>query len=163
MITGALRAVWDEPRVPAPLSRPWWDVALVAALVPTALIEGIVREDVPWPPYSIVLTMVCAIAVLWRAQYPLGMLLLAFGAQTLAEVGPAVAGLDDGTLYTTAVVLLLPYSLARWDSGRHVTVGVGLLIACHVLRELLTAPRADIWSRGLLILLSFSGPPSASG
>lgn len=145
MITGALRAVWDEPRVPAPLSRPWWDVALVAALVPTALVEGIVREDVPWPPYSIVLTMVCVIAVLWRTQYPLGMLLLAFGAQTLAEVGPAVAGLNDGALYTTAVVLLLPYSLARWDSGRHVTVGVVVLIAGHVLRELLYgSPATDI-------------------
>jgi hypothetical protein len=68
VITGALRAVWDEPRMPAPPTRPWWDVALVAALVPTALIEGIVRDDVPWPPYTIVLTMVCAIAVLWRAR-----------------------------------------------------------------------------------------------
>ena len=154
MITGALRAVWDEPRVPAPPSRPWWDVALVAALVPTALIEGIVRDEVPWPPYTIVLTMVCAIAVLWRAQHPLGMLLLAFGAQTLAGVGPAVAGLDEGVLYSSAVVLLLPYSLARWDSGRHVTVGVGLLVACHVLRELLYgSPAADILvGAGFLIL-----------
>jgi hypothetical protein len=71
------------------------------------------------------------------------MLVLAFGAQTLAGVGPAVAGLGDGTLYTTAVVLLLPYSLARWDSGRHVTVGVGLLMACHVLREPLYGSRAS--------------------
>lgn len=142
---GALGALWDEPRVPAPPSRPWWDAALVAALIPTALVEGIVRDDVPWPPYTIVLAMVCVIAVLWRARYPLWMLLLAFGAQTLAGVGPAVAGLDGGVLYTTAVVLLFPYSLGRWDSGRHVTTGVVLLMTCHVLRELLYgSPATDI-------------------
>ena len=145
MITGALRAVWDEPRVPAPPARPWWDVALVAALIPTALVEGIVRDDVPWPPFTIVLTMVCVIAVLWRAQYPLGMLLLGLGAQTLAGAGPAVAGMGDGALYATAVVLLFPYSLARWDSGRHIMVGAVLLMACHVLRELVYgSPANDI-------------------
>ena len=145
MFTGTLRAVLDEPRVPAPASRPWWAVALVAVLVPTALIEGIVRDDVPWAPYTVVLTMVCAVSLLWRVQFPLGMLLLAFGAQTLAGMGPALAGMDDGVLYTTAVVLLLPYSLARWDSGRHVIVGVGLLLAGHVLRELVYgAPATDI-------------------
>ena len=75
MVTSAIRAVWDSPRVPAPPSRPWWDVALVAALIPTALIEGIVRDDVPWAPYTTMFTMVCATALLWRARYPLGMLL----------------------------------------------------------------------------------------
>ena len=154
MITGALRAAWDEPRVPAPPARPWWDVALVAALVPTALIEGIVREEVPWPPYIIVLTMACAITVLWRRQHPLAMLLLAFGTQTLAGVGPVVAGLDEGVLYSSAVVLLLPYSLSRWDSGRHVTVGVVFLLACHVLREVLYGSRATdvLAGAGFLIL-----------
>ena len=135
MVPGALRAVWGEPRVPAPAARPWWDVAVVAALLPTAVIEGIVRDDVVWPPYAIGWAMVCVVAVLWRARYPLGMLLLAFAAQTLAGLGSAAAGLD-GTLYTTAVVLLFPYSLARWDSGRHVTAGVVVLMAFHLGREI---------------------------
>ncbi len=120
--------------MPAPPPRPWWDVALVAALVPTALIEGIAR-DVPSPLYSIGLAMVCVVAVLWRRQYPLAMLLVAFGAQTLAGVGPALAGLDHFVLDTTAVVLLFPYSLARWASGRHILVGLVLMLAAHYARE----------------------------
>ncbi|HPJ19522.1 MAG TPA: hypothetical protein PK635_10405 [Actinomycetota bacterium] len=47
MISKALRAVWDEPRVPAPATRPWWDIAVVAVLVPSAVLEGIARSDVP--------------------------------------------------------------------------------------------------------------------
>ncbi len=114
MITSALRALWDEPRVPSPPGIPWWDRVLAAVLVPAALVEGLVRDDVPWPAYSIVLAMVCPIALLWRTQHPLAMLVLGFGAQTLAAVGPALAGEPYGVLYVTAVVLLLPYSLARW-------------------------------------------------
>ncbi|MGA7688078.1 MAG: hypothetical protein WCA29_02470, partial [Jiangellales bacterium] len=134
MFSRAVRAVWDEPRVSTPPSRPWWDVALVAALVPTALIEGIAR-DVPSPLYSVGLATVCVVAVLWRRQYPLAMLLVAFGAQTLAGVGPALAGLDYFVLDTTAVVLLFPYSLARWASGRHILVGLVLMLAAHYARE----------------------------
>ncbi len=135
MISKALRAVWDEPRVPAPATRPWWDIAVVAVLVPSAVLEGIARNDVPWPAYTIALSIVCALAVLWRAQYPLGMLVLAFGAQTLAGVGPALAGLDYGVLNATAVVLLFPYSLARWGSGRHIAIGVVVLMIGHFVRE----------------------------
>ena len=135
VISKALRAVWDEPRVPAPATRPWWDIAVVAVLVPSAVLEGIARSDVPWPAYTIALSIVCALAVLWRAQYPLGMLVLAFGAQTLAGVGPALAGLDYGVLNATAVVLLFPYSLARWGSGRHIVVGVLVLMIGHFVRE----------------------------
>ena len=63
------------------------------------------------------------------------MLVLAFGAQTLAGVGPALAGLDYGVLNATAVVLLFPYSLARWGSGRHIVIGVVVLMVGHFVRE----------------------------
>jgi signal transduction histidine kinase len=157
VISRVVRAVWDEQRVPAPPSRPWWDVALVAALVPTALIEGIAR-DVPSPPYSIGLAMVCVVAVLWRRQYPLAMLLVAFGAQTLAGVGPALAGLDYFVLDTTAVVLLFPYSLARWASGRHILVGLVLMLAAHYAREPLYGSTAQdnlIGAAALLLPAAF--------
>jgi signal transduction histidine kinase len=80
---------------------------------------------------------VSVVAVLWRARHPLGMLLVAFGAQTLAGVGPALAGLGYVVPYTTAVVLLFPYSLARWGSGRQVVAGAAVLVATHMVRETL--------------------------
>lgn len=119
MSTSALKALWDEARVPAPSDIPRWDRGLAAVLVPVALVEGLVREDLPSPAYSIVLAMVCPIALLWRAQHPLAMLVLGVGAQTLASVGPVLAGQPYGVLYMTACVLLLPYSLVRWGrAGR---------------------------------------------
>lgn len=154
MIGKAIRAVWDEPRVPGPARRPWWDVALVAALVPVALLEGLGRDDVPWPAVTISLGVVCVLALLWRAQYPLGMLVLAFGAQTLAGVGPAFAADTYGFLYTTAVVLLFPYSLGRWASGPHIVAGAALLVAAHLLREPLAgSPPAEVLvGAGFLLL-----------
>ena len=50
VLRGALRSLWEEPRVPEPGGRPWWDGVLVAVLVPTAVAEGVLGTDVPWPP-----------------------------------------------------------------------------------------------------------------
>lgn len=130
-----LRALWDEPPVPAPPGIPWWDRALGAVLVPAALVEGLVRDDVPWPAYSIALAMVCPVALLWRTRHPLAMLVVSYGAQTLAGVGPALAGEPYGVLVVTSCVLLCAYSLARWASGRAVVAGVTFLLAAHLLRE----------------------------
>src|SRR3712207_5971161 len=44
------RSLWAEPRAPAPPRRVWRDWVLVAVLVPTALIEVLLRDDVAWPP-----------------------------------------------------------------------------------------------------------------
>ncbi len=135
MVTSALQTMWDEPRVPPPAAIPWWDLALAGVLVPASLVEGLLRSDVPWPPYSIALAMMCAVTLVWRTRYPLAMVLVGFGAQTLAGVGPALAGRDYGVLNTTACVLLLSYSLGRWASGRGVVLGLVFLDATHLLRE----------------------------
>ncbi len=127
--------MWDEPRVPEPLDRPWWDQVLVAVLVPMALAEGLLRSDVPWPPWSIGLAVVCVLAVLGRRSHPLTAVVLGFGAQTLAGLGPELAGLDPGVLDVTSVVLLLPYSLCRWASGRAAVLGMAFVLACHLGRE----------------------------
>lgn len=135
VIARALVAAWREPGVPPPRTRPWWDVALVAALFPATVLEVLARTDVPWAAYSSLLATVSVLAVLWRARHPLGMVLVGYGAQTAAGVGPALAGLEYGVPYTTSVVLLLPYSLSRWGSGRQISAGVAFLLAAHFLRE----------------------------
>ena len=135
VISAVLRALWAEPRVPAPAGTPWWDRALVAVLVPATLVEGLVRDDVPWPPWSIGLALVCVVALLWRRSHPLAATVVAFSAQTAAGMGPDLAGLDYGVLNTTACVLAFPYSLCRWASGRGAVVGVAVVLAEHLVRE----------------------------
>jgi signal transduction histidine kinase len=154
-----LRALWDEPRLPAPPGVPWWDRLLAASLVPAALVEGVARDDVPWPAYSIALAMVCPLALLLRTRHPLAMLVVGYGAQTLAGVGPALAGRDYGVLHVTSCVLLFPYSLSRWGSGRSVVVGLMFLNACHLLREPLYGSSAA----SILVGVGFLMFPAALG
>lgn len=137
MLGRAVRWLWSQPRVPASARDGWWraDVAVVAVGMTSALVEVLVRDDVAWPLVTLVLTWACVVPVLWRARFPLAMLLLAFGAQTAAGLGPALSGLGDGATWTTALVLLLPYSLGRRASGRHLAIGVVSLLGVHVARE----------------------------
>ncbi len=135
MVEGVLRALWDEPQAVAPRGTTWWDRALVAGLIPLTLLEAALREDVVWPVWHGVWAMVCVATLLWRPHRPLAMLVLAFGAQTVAGVFPALAGEPNSVLDVTAVVLLLAYSLGRWASGRAVVAGSSFLLVMHLARE----------------------------
>jgi signal transduction histidine kinase len=132
---------------------------LAAVLVPAALVEGVARDDVVWPAFSIALAMVCPLALLWRTDHPLAMLVIGYGAQTLAWVGPAPGGEEYGVLYVTSCVLLLPYSLARWGSGRAVVVGLVFLDGSHLLREVLYGSSGS----SILVGLGFLMFPAALG
>lgn len=117
MITTALRALWDEPRVAGPPGRAWHDRALVALVVVTALLEGALRADVTWRPVATIVAVALAPVLLWRRTEPLGCVVLGF--VTATALVPAGAGLA-----TTVVVLVLVHALARWGSGREIVVGL---------------------------------------
>ena len=104
---GALRALWDEPRVIAPAGSAWWDRALVAGLVPVTALEAGLREDMVWPLWHAGWSLVCVATLLWRPRHPLAMLIVAYAAQTVAGVVPALAGEPNSVLNVTAVVLLV--------------------------------------------------------
>jgi signal transduction histidine kinase len=135
VISGALRALWDEPRATPPAGTAWWDQALVAALVPLTAVEALLRDDVTRPVWDATWALVCVAALLWRPHRPLLMLVVGFTAQTVAGVVPALAGEPYSVLDVTAVVLLLAYSLGRWASGRGVVAGSGFLLVVHLARE----------------------------
>lgn len=135
MAVGVLRAMWDEPRVVAPPGITWWDRALVAGLVPVAVLEALLGPDVAWPVWTIGWALACVVTLLWRPHRPLAMLVAGYTAQTVAGVVPALAGETYNVLNVTAVVLLLAYSLGRWASGRGVVAGTAFLLIVHLLRE----------------------------
>ncbi len=135
MVTSPLRALWEEPRAAAPATTPWWDRALVAGLVPVTVLEAWLRPDVVWPAWHSAWALVCVATLLFRAHRPLAMLILAYGAQTVAGVVPALAGEPNSVLDVTAVVLLLAYSFGRWASGRGVVAGSLFLLVVHLARE----------------------------
>ncbi len=133
MIIQAARSLWAEPRAPAPPARVWRDWALVGALVPAAVLEGVLREDVAWRPAALALTVVVVAALLWRRTSPLAAVVAAFGAAGALNVAVLLASAEPVGLYVTACLLLLPYSLLRWGSGREAAIGLAVILAVDVL------------------------------
>ncbi|MEZ0448238.1 sensor histidine kinase [Cellulomonas sp. ICMP 17802] len=127
MIPDALRPLWTAPRPPGAPARVWRDWVLVGLLVPTAVLEALHRADVTWRPISAVLTLVAVLALLWRRTHPLAVVVVVFGGQAVVDVIGLAAGVGQLGLYTSACVLLLPYALCRWGSGREVVLGLGVV------------------------------------
>ncbi|MEN3362254.1 MAG: hypothetical protein V7637_6236 [Mycobacteriales bacterium] len=119
-----LRSVWDEPRPPGPPPPGWRDWVLVAALVPAAVLEGVLRSGVPVRPVTVVVTAGLVPTLLWRRSRPLLMVAITFVACGLAAI-PAGGDLRMNTL---VYVVLLPYALARWGSGREVVIGAAVIV-----------------------------------
>ena len=134
VIRSVVRSLRDEPRAAAPPVRVWRDWALVAVLVPVAVLEGIIRTDVAWRPVALVLAVALAFPLLWRRTHPLAVVAVLFGAVIVLNLvtlidGPATSvGLD-----TMVYVVLAPYALLRWGSGRGVIIGLSIIVVAGVL------------------------------
>jgi signal transduction histidine kinase len=130
-VKSAAQSLWSEPRAPAPPARVWRDWVLVAVLVPTAVLEGVLREDLAWRGVALVLGVAVVVLLLWRRTSPLVVVAAAFGA--LAAVGVAeFFGADEPVgLYTTLCVVLFPYSLFRWGSGREASIGLLIILVAY--------------------------------
>src|SRR5688572_2390601 len=128
----AARSLWAEPRAPAPPARVWRDWVLVAVLVPTAVLETLLREDLPWPAVALVVALVAISTLLWRRTRPLLAVAVAFGSIGAAAVAEIVWADEPVGLNTSICVLLLPYALLRWGSGREAAIGLAIILACVV-------------------------------
>ena len=134
MVRDTVRTLWAEPRAAHPPARVWRDWVLVAVLVPTALLEGLLRDDVVWRPVSVLLGVALPWTLLWRRTHPLAAVVVAFGAIILADIASLVGDADGVVgLYTMIFILLFPYSLVRWGSGREIGIGLALIVVTAIL------------------------------
>jgi signal transduction histidine kinase len=134
VIREAVRSIWQEPRSPGAPDRVGRDWVLVGGLVATAVLEGVLREDVAWRPLVTLLAVAVAVALLWRRTHPLGVVVLGWGSALGLTVAPWILGVDgDVGLYTMALILLLPYALLRWGSGREVVAGLAVVLTVAAL------------------------------
>ncbi|GAA1013647.1 two-component sensor histidine kinase [Acrocarpospora pleiomorpha] len=104
----------------------WRDWALVGVLVPIAVLEGVLRKDLPWPVISVILTAGLVPTLLWRRTRPLLMVVIAFGVPSVAQL---LAGSDSLETNTMVYLLLLVYALVRWGSGREAVIGLTVVLA----------------------------------
>jgi len=119
--------LWAEPRAPDPPARVWRDWALVAALVPVAVLEGVIRDDLVWRVASVAVAVALLPTLLWRRTHPLATVVVAFGLLTVVDVVSLAVGVDWWGLDTNIFVVLLIYALFRWASGRHAMIGLAVL------------------------------------
>ncbi|MBB4760842.1 sensor histidine kinase [Amorphoplanes digitatis] len=121
-----LRSVWAEPAPPHPPARVWRDWALLGALVPLAVIEGVFRAGLQWRALSVVIVVAVLPTLLWRRTRPLPMLAIAFGVTALAPLAMGGTELENNAV---AFVLILVYALVRWGSGRAIVLGLAIVFA----------------------------------
>jgi signal transduction histidine kinase len=154
VIPATARSLWAEPRVPKAPKRLWWDWVLVAALVVLAAIEAVAREDVVWRPVNLILIVAVAPMLLWRRTHPLAMVAIAFSLFAVVELAAIVIGVTwDGPNPTALVLLLFPYALFRWGSGREATIGLAFVLAPVVLGAA-AAPVGEVLGGALILLFA---------
>jgi glucose-6-phosphate-specific signal transduction histidine kinase len=136
MVGNALRALWAEPRPERPPVRVWRDWVLVGVLLTWSGLEALLREDLAWRPLVLSVSVVVALALLWRRTHPLAAVVFAFSILTAVDVARILADNENGLLWSVSGALVLPYSLFRWGAGREAGIGLGVilvwLIVTHV-------------------------------
>jgi hypothetical protein len=104
----------------------WRDWALVGVPVPTAVLEGFLRPEMPYRIIAVVSVAGLLPTLLWRRTRPLLMIAIAF--VTAGLLLPLTTGGDPPETYTSAAFLILIYALCRWGSGREVVIGMAIVL-----------------------------------
>ncbi len=123
MLAAFLRSVLAEPRAADPPARRWWDGALVGGLLVAAAGEAVFRDDLTMRPLAVAVALVVIPALLWRRTHPLLVTVIGFGGAMVLLVPTVLGDTGDVGLDTMICVLLLPYALYRWASGREALAG----------------------------------------
>jgi signal transduction histidine kinase len=103
----------------------WRDWVLVGVLLPTIVLEGALRPDLTSRVFSTVVVAGLALTLLWRRTQPLLMVAIAFGLAAAALL------VNDAPLqlHSMAFLIILPYALFRWGSGREAVIGMAIILA----------------------------------
>ena len=127
-VNNPLRSLLEEPRPSAPPVRVWRDWALLTVVTVSAVLESVLRKDLPLPGLSVVLTVGLALLLLWRRTHPLAVVAAAFGAIAIVDISLIASDAPALDVYTMLFFMLLPYSLFRWGSGREAVAGLAIIL-----------------------------------
>ncbi len=134
-----LRTAWDLPAAAGAPAHVWRDGVLVGVLVVLAVVEALVRPDLPWRWATLAVELAVLPTLLWRRTRPGQMTALAFGTLFVFDTIRGFAGLRPTDTYVIAGLLILIYALARWGSGRAIALG-GAVVAATMIRAFTVDP-----------------------
>ena len=156
MLAAFFRSVLAEPRAPDPPARVWWDWALVAALLVGAAGEAIFRAGVPARPLATVVAFLVIPVLPWRRTHPLLATAVGFGGAMVLHLPLILDGVHDVGLFVMVSLLLLPYALYRWASGREALIGTAIISVPAVLGLATTETAADLIGGTTVLVASFA-------
>jgi signal transduction histidine kinase len=158
--TNALSSLWAEPRAADAPARGWRDWVLVGVLMVTALLEGVLRDDVAWRPFATILAVGLASVLLWRRTRPLACVVVGFGTAMMLGLATLAGGAPNVGLDTMVYVdLVLVYALVRWGSGREIVIGLAVVLVAAVIGTVAdyTGPSDVIGGFGILVATAAGG------
>jgi signal transduction histidine kinase len=123
-----LRSLLAEPRAPDPPGPAPRDWALVGVCIAAATVETVLRTDLAWRPFALGLVAALALLLPWRRTHPLIVTALAFGSVSVVDAVMLFVDVEWEALGTGVFLLIVPYALTRWGSGREVATGLALLV-----------------------------------
>src|SRR4051794_12360885 len=98
----------------------------------TALLEGVLRDDVAWRPFATIVAVGLAPVLLWGGNQPLACVVVGFGTPTVLGLASQLAGVPAVGPDTMIYVLVLVYALVRWGSGREIVIGLAVVLVAAV-------------------------------
>ena len=126
----------------------------VAAVVVLATVEAITREQLVWRGASLVVTVGLAFLLPWRRVRPLPVFVVCFGTASAVEALSIVGDVTWDGLDTSAFMLVLPYALTRWASGRDVGIGLLVMTVPLTVSGVAGHPGGNLVGGALVMLLS---------
>ncbi|MEV5967674.1 histidine kinase [Kribbella sp. NPDC051952] len=133
MLRNAIRSLLAESRAPHPPRRVWRDWVLFAGLTTAIVLEGVLRDDVVARPVAVAVGVGTVLALMWRRTQPLAVVAAVFGVLIVTSTAVLISGSAPFGLDTMVCVVLLPYSLVRWGSGREIGTGLVIVVLALVL------------------------------
>lgn len=136
MIAPLLRSVWAEARpVQPPQSRAavTWDRVSTLALAVASVLEAFLRQGIAYRGAHAIVGVAFVLPLVFRREKPLGSFLVSFALAAVVPVAAGLVGIEWVDLHTGAFILLLPYSLVRWGSGREISIGLGALVGLYAI------------------------------
>lgn len=131
-MTSTLRSLIDEPKVVDPPATNSLDAMLVVAVLIGLTLEAILRTDIVYKPFALVVFALLSFLLLIRRSHPLLALSLTFGAFFVLDVAGSVAGRGTVEVYSAVFVLFVVHALFRWGSGKHALIGVAVMAINHL-------------------------------
>ena len=132
------------------------------ALLTVTLAEALLRGVLVIRPDLVVVASIGVGALWFRRTHPLLATAMAFGVATAATLVEMFVPVAHVELYVSASVLLLPYSLLRWGSGREAAIGLTFMTAAYGVSALNGELREAADAIGAAVVMLFPAALGAS-